>query len=412
VRGILVGALVLAACGPEARDGWARETFDVPVGGPAPLDVLFVVDNSLPMAPRQAELAADIGRFFAALNAEGPQPDLRVGVVTSDLGTLDVPTDQFCATSDEGALRSSGCLSGGEFLVDGAEGVNHAGSVAEATACMIQVGEGGCGFEQHLEAMQLALTTSAFVRPEASLAVVILSDEDDCSVHDPQFYLDFLAAMPGSAELACFTAGVRCEPDDPGTVGEKTGCRSRADSAYVHPVQRYADLLASLKPDPTRLTVGVIAGPAEPVVVVQANPDVPRLSLLSPCDQTAGRPMPAIRLTELATAFPERNVVMSACAATFPGLSELGALARRSVSAPFCLGRPVTTDCDVVLVEPGHADVAIAACTATGGRPPCWRIVEDPVACVASAHQVMELVSAEPPPRYARLRATCTIDDV
>lgn len=69
--------------------------------------------------------------------------------------------------------------------------------------CIAKLGKNGCGFEQQLEAMLKALTPSTsgtrfvaesigngdvqnrgFLRPDAVLAVVLLSDEEDCSITD------------------------------------------------------------------------------------------------------------------------------------------------------------------------------------------------------------------------------------
>ena len=50
------------------------------------------------------------------------------------------------------------------------------------------VGASGCGFEQHLSAMSRAFANPAnasFLRAGANLAVVIVADEDDCSILDP-----------------------------------------------------------------------------------------------------------------------------------------------------------------------------------------------------------------------------------
>jgi hypothetical protein len=63
--------------------------------------------------------------------------------------------------------------------------------VATQVACMTSLGTQGCGFEQHLRASQRALTRPdqlTFVRDEALLAVIIVSDEDDCSLESSSFF--------------------------------------------------------------------------------------------------------------------------------------------------------------------------------------------------------------------------------
>jgi hypothetical protein len=57
--------------------------------------------------------------------------------------------------------------------------------VATQVACLTSLGTQGCGFEQHLQAGSTALTRDdqlGFVRDEALLAVIVVSDEDDCSI--------------------------------------------------------------------------------------------------------------------------------------------------------------------------------------------------------------------------------------
>ncbi|MBK8236567.1 MAG: hypothetical protein IPK74_13510 [Deltaproteobacteria bacterium] len=63
---------------------------------------------------------------------------------------------------------------------------------AQALACMLPQGINGCGYESPLEAMLQALEPGAawnsgdrpFVRDNAKLAIVIVTDESDCSVQD------------------------------------------------------------------------------------------------------------------------------------------------------------------------------------------------------------------------------------
>ncbi|MBW2277822.1 MAG: hypothetical protein JRF63_10040, partial [Deltaproteobacteria bacterium] len=63
--------------------------------------------------------------------------------------------------------------------------------VATQVACLTSLGTQGCGFEQHLESAERALTRLDqldFVRDEALLAVIMVSDEDDCSLETNSFY--------------------------------------------------------------------------------------------------------------------------------------------------------------------------------------------------------------------------------
>lgn len=58
-------------------------------------------------------------------------------------------------------------------------------------SCMAQLGTDGCGFEQQLQAPIRALNQpnqNVFVRDESLLAVIVISDEEDCSIKDPGLF--------------------------------------------------------------------------------------------------------------------------------------------------------------------------------------------------------------------------------
>ncbi|MBX3225620.1 MAG: hypothetical protein KF795_34260, partial [Labilithrix sp.] len=87
---------------------------------------------------------------------------------------------------------------------------------ADATAakdfqCLAQVGTGGPSIEMPLEATKLALndrmsdgTNAGFLRDDALLAIVVLTDEDDCSRQDNDFTIqnDVCKTMPGVKPIA------------------------------------------------------------------------------------------------------------------------------------------------------------------------------------------------------------------
>ena len=141
---------------------------------------------------------------------------------------------------------------------------------AHALGCAALLGTGGCGFEQPLEAMLKAVSPSdredflsypgfssylndeqvvfegterfghggpdgknaGFVRDNALLAVIVLSNEDDCSI------------TPAANELFA-TAGMGAFTDEP--VNLRCGLH-RLDEKLVHPPERYVEGLRSLKP--------------------------------------------------------------------------------------------------------------------------------------------------------------------
>ncbi|MCB9620363.1 MAG: hypothetical protein H6724_13075 [Sandaracinus sp.] len=238
------------------------------------VDVLFVVDNSNSMAEEQAALSREIPRLVAALatgdaDADGTQDfpaiaSLRTGVVTSNMGTGNhiVPTCEAARFGDDGVLMSrgntarSGCdatyprIQSYEASVDAAE------TYAHDVSCVANLGTGGCGFEQQLEAALKALTPSTstttfvegtvghadganagFLRDDAVLLVVMLTDEDDCSAIEPEIFDPGSTTFGGDLNLRCFTY-----PE------------------AVQPLDRFVEGLLAAKGDAARLVFAPITG--------------------------------------------------------------------------------------------------------------------------------------------------------
>ena len=66
---------------------------------------------------------------------------------------------------------------------------NYTDPIAKVFQCIALLGDKGCGFENQLASIDRALggdgqqpsTNAGFLRPEAYLGIVILTNEDDCS---------------------------------------------------------------------------------------------------------------------------------------------------------------------------------------------------------------------------------------
>jgi len=70
---------------------------------------------------------------------------------------------------------------------------NYDGTLADAFKCIALLGDKGCGFESQFESVYWALAkaleaddpdNAGFLRPDAILAIVMLTNEDDCSVRN------------------------------------------------------------------------------------------------------------------------------------------------------------------------------------------------------------------------------------
>ena len=191
------------------------------VPGGAATDILFVVDDSGSMTDKQQALADSLSTFIDALVASPVALDLRIGVTNTSIDDYGGRTAYGADASPSGAPYPG--PAGAPFPVgklvaieqDGA-GVGQFGHFAWGIAydpaaltsvwggprllasgpalardfkANVHQGEWGSGKEQPLRAMEAALdaasvTTGAnfgFLRAGARLAVVILTDEDDCS---------------------------------------------------------------------------------------------------------------------------------------------------------------------------------------------------------------------------------------
>ncbi|HEY4054965.1 MAG TPA: hypothetical protein VGM39_00105, partial [Kofleriaceae bacterium] len=185
--------LVVAACHGDATLGHSEQNLLIKATPNPDLDILFVVDNSPSMLDEQAALTAAFPLMMDRLSElDGGLPNLHIGVVTSDMGTsgengVAPPVGSCLGIGDDGALKLNALVTtdGAPYLVDvgGPSGRerNYDGALRDAFAIIATVGDTGCGFEQHLAAMARAFdnpTNAGFLRPQANLAVVVITDED------------------------------------------------------------------------------------------------------------------------------------------------------------------------------------------------------------------------------------------
>jgi hypothetical protein len=398
-----------------------------------PLDLLFVIDNSGSMIEEQAALAAAYPRLLTALeSAPGGLPSLHVGVTSSDMGTAPYFVTG-CAMPASGDLQSAprvpGCAAPtGAFiqdvvLADGTRSRNYTGTLADTFSCIAQLGNTGCGFEQHFEAMRRALDGSrprnaGFVRADAFLAVVILADEDDCSVSDPAMF-DLASPALGYPTFRCTEFGVACDGAPVSrTPATYTSCEPRVGSPYVRHPDEYATFLNGLKADPTRVMVAAIAGNTTPFSV---RLDTMGHAELAP--SCGGSAAPAIRFDALLDRFPGRSAFTSICSADLSGaLGVIGTTIATAMNSA-CLGfRPLDGDpstpaldaaCTVDDVEaygtPAERVVGSLPSCATTPAGPCFTVVDGSMTCTAAPRiEVQVHRRGVPPPAGTRPVIRCT----
>lgn len=202
----------------ESLQAFRRDVFKAPPE--SQLDVLFVIDNSASMCRAQANLTRNLDRLFDLTN----RVDIRLAVTSTDLS--DSAHRGAFLTAPAAPVAQPQCLDtdGVPFVPQTAGCADRAlspilrlpygGSVEELAearadlACMTTLGTRGDDVGRGLEAMRLALSCGGpnadrfaaccvdgafdptctaevdFLRPEAVLMVVFLSDTDDCSAPD------------------------------------------------------------------------------------------------------------------------------------------------------------------------------------------------------------------------------------
>ena len=207
----LLGAFIVVACGSEPTSefgsssgtsgtsgdaGSSSGSFgEIDAGPPPPaveckkMDIVFVIDNSQSMKEEQENLAKNFPEFVKVINEykteAGDSLDYRVAITTTDDG------------ADQGKFRK-GRGQGADQTCD--PGPNNKpwlertdADISGYFSCRAQVGTLGTNVERPLEAAKLSVTariddgqnalggTTSFIREDALLAFVILTDEDEGS---------------------------------------------------------------------------------------------------------------------------------------------------------------------------------------------------------------------------------------
>lgn len=402
---------------------------DIPVEINRDIDILFVIDNSGSMQEEQTSLATNFNRFINVLNnIEGGLPNVHIGVVSTDTGAGPFNISGCSGNGDNGVLQSaptSACTPpSGAFIQDidngGTRMKNYTGALEDAFVCIARLGIDGCGFEQPLESMRRALngsnpTNTGFLRPSAFLAVVIISDEDDCSTEDTSMFDTSQTSISDPlgplSSFRCFEFGVKCEPDDPRTPGPRQNCVPRDDSQFMFKVDDYVTFLKGLKDDPSMVIVAAIIGNPEPVVV-GAN-DMANPELEPSCVSASGEADSAVRIAHFVDQFPQRGTVQTICNDDLSdALNVIAQLLAKVIGNP-CIDGEIRTDtsqglyigglpnfeCQVSDVRFPNTDrqeeTPLAHCDnipPTAADATCWYLAANAGSCPDSPHNAEMIV--------------------
>jgi hypothetical protein len=320
------------------------------------VDLLLMIDNSASMAEEQSSLITEIPRMLRVLasgdrDADGAQDfrpirSIHVGVVSSDMGLGSVTGIDSCDAGfgDDGILSSRGADAAGclpaypSGIFDFLDGRDDPTAFATAVGCVTSIGTDGCGFEHQLEAPLKAISlvpqsdgyspvtwtragyrppvfhgstfghggaggaNEGFLRPGSVLAILLVTDEDDCSAIDPSIF----------------------DRSDPRYSAVDLSLRCHTFPEQVYPVQRYVDGFAGLRSRASYLVFGAIVGVPQSAIdeglsyddmlaldeMTERIDPVALNHLLPACTSPAGR----------GSALPARRIVSVA-----QGLARLGA---------------------------------------------------------------------------------------
>ncbi len=218
---VLFAVLVMGACGPSSTadddtggvdsgpggpDAWRPPPNELIDAAPAEacdkMDILFVIDNSGSMGDEQDNLALNFPGFVDVLDSfvaqNGNPIDYRVAITSTGVTkswTMEafppLPPIPASQTGDDGEMLQRCDMS--RRWVERSDP-----DPGASFSCAALLGTGGPGTEMPLEAMRKAFddrmvdgTNTGFMRDDALLAVVILTDENDCSRQDDNFTLPF-----------------------------------------------------------------------------------------------------------------------------------------------------------------------------------------------------------------------------
>ena len=457
--------LALVAClappleSPKPVQGRVR-TLNIPQNLKNKVDILFMLDNSNSMDSMQSELRNRFGQFFKPfqdLADKGTYADLHIGLVTSDYGA--------------GATGAPGCtpsgLSGGgdqgKLIGIGKKAMascqkpkgsnfieyqfNAMGPVSnlplnqnllETFTCMASIGAQGCGFEHQLESVYAALHNNiienqGFLRDEAILVVVFLTNEDDASAPPDTDVFDknqvakygYEDSYSRQTRFAIMCGNPAVFPPYNDSNGALADCQAAPNPDGIsgpgkqYDIQRYKDFFSlprvqgGVKDSPLDVVLVGIDAPETPVQVILSNPGTPAGQPYIPCgalNESSNPPCvpvlqhscvnpqnmnffgdPSVRLNAVIRSV-KQFAITSICENDYtPALTEAAALIVSTLgfgcirdAFPRDMNNNLVTECNVkdVTLNPDGTEsrTPVAKCDDSKSNVPCW-VIEQKTEC-------------------------------
>lgn len=268
---------LVSLTGEAREDAVQTDTFEQ---SRRPIDILFVIDDSGSMAPYQQGLATNLESFMQFANRNFV--DYQIGIVTTDVDNAS-QAGRLVPLVQTGVWPASNASPPRVLRPTTPE-------VLRAFRQNVNVGTSGSGTERGLEAAYQALNpqmlsthNQGFLRDEAMLSIIVVSDEADQSPADVNFYYGYFLNIKGARRANLLSVSAICEMD-PNSSTDYGGRyldlvkRTGGVSSSIHTANWAADL--------ERL--GLAAFGYKSRFVLTSTPDVPSIEV-----RLDGRPLPS-----------------------------------------------------------------------------------------------------------------------
>jgi hypothetical protein len=280
-----------------------------------------------------------------------------------------------------------------------------------------------------LDPINTPSTNAGFLRPDAFLVVVLVTNEDDCSIPDDSDLVDPTQTTMSDPlgpfwSYRCNEFGHLCningslQSPPRGPASTLQGCISNDEPSgkLTHLGDEIA-FLKSLKNDPSEVMVAALTGPATPYSVemieqgldTEMHPNVEHS-----CQFSLGEyGDPSVRLTQWAAAFGASGSVESICADTFdPAMQRIGNRVA-GLFRPACSSGPIAASgqpsCRVIdQAAAGNTvtETLLPNCNDNGNAAPCWTAVSDTASCSVGKRLTVNR-GLSLPPAYVDTAFTC-----
>jgi len=235
---VLVIALSAAGCNESTliRPGVTAFFFQAP---PTEVDILLVVDDSCSMSDEQIKLGEGFDRFVEFFDVA--DVDYHIGIITTDMDAY---------------VRSGKLVgSGSDRIID--RNTEDADDVFREN---VNVGTAGWGFEKGLDSAAAAFSNTlldghneGFLRDDALLSIIFVSDEEDISEYGVNSYVNFWRGLKDEFARDAFNAsaliGVDPDTGEPGTCGNPNNPNAVGGFRYHDVVTQTGGVVGSICDD-------------------------------------------------------------------------------------------------------------------------------------------------------------------